>query len=239
LGKVKESLYGRLSCSRFGVFSFPEKDNSMRFASLCSRVLMVVILVGSVGRSAHAATIIASPTDLFGAANLITFDEVILSDGTALDTQYSAYGVTFSSLFYNPQFLNFGDVQSPGAANFPPATNPFSIYFNAPVSGATVAYATNPGDATTFTALLNGIVQETFTLPTDLSGTHYGFFGITFNELRFAVTDNVNGAAALDNIAFTPAASPVPEPTSLLLLGSGVVGATAKLRRRKQQAQTT
>ena len=54
--------------------------------------------------------------------------------------------------------------------------------------------------------------------------------GVAFDTLRLSTTAQ---DFAVDNIQFVTAA--VPEPTSLLLFGSGAVGLVVSLRRRKKQ----
>jgi len=58
--------------------------------------------------------------------------------------------------------------------------------------------------------------------------------GSVFDELRFSENGTFQGFFALDNFRWTTAnASPVPEPTSLLLFGTGAAALAAKVRRRK------
>jgi PEP-CTERM motif-containing protein len=66
-----------------------------------------------------------------------------------------------------------------------------------------------------------------------------GFAGIrstlAFNRVEVTFNSVSATAFALDNVRRGPAVSAVPEPTTLILFGTGALGLIAKLRRRKKQ----
>ena len=187
-----------------------------------------------------AVPIIGGSTGLPSPDQTITFNEIVLASGTPLTTQYSALGVTFSGVFYNPQPDPFPNISVPYAGNFsatgvPPVnlTNPFSIMFTQDVTDASFAMATRVGTSL-FESYLNGVLVESFVAPTGFSSSNdfYGFTGSFFDEIRVTVTSQ-NGAAVFDNLRFNYAsANGVPEAgTAVGLLGIGLLALGALHRR--------
>jgi hypothetical protein len=87
----------------------------------------------------------------------------------------------------------------------------------------------------TFTGLLQGGGTVTQTFVTN------GVFGLdTFNLTGFtnlsSLAINSAGGATfqIDNVNVSSSTAPVPEPTTMLLLGTGLVGITAKVRKRRK-----
>ena len=70
------------------------------------------------------------------------------------------------------------------------------------------------------------------------SGINLQPFSFTFSgTARSIVFDGLAGFAAFDSITFTPAqAAAIPEPTTLLLLGTGLAGVAARVRNRRPTA---
>jgi hypothetical protein len=162
-----------------------------------------------------------------------------LTIGTVLTNQYSSLGVTFSGLRFDNTFNSgFPNITLPAAVNGAPIINPFLIGFTQPQSKAAFSLVTNSG-ISTFEALLNNSVVESFSAPTDLNSStnFYGFTGVTFDAIRITAggIDGINvGLAAIDNIQFgTATAQSVPEPFSTI---GTLVGGTAAFRIRKKLA---
>jgi hypothetical protein len=194
-------------------------------------LLIVVLQLVLLSPCGIQAAPIINNFGLTSPASTLTFDEIVFPQGTAIDSQYTAFGKTFTS------FLKY-DTQE--AASFPGITghylgnfyirvdpfsiffvNPFSIFFSTQQSEAAFGMATNPAQ-TTFTALLNGSPVESFSVSTtfdDPNTGFYGFSGITFNEISIFVSSDL---ALIDNIQTGNA--PIPEPATMLLMGSGLIG---------------
>jgi hypothetical protein len=124
-----------------------------------------------------------------------------------------------------------------------PAINPLVVSFDQGLSGISLNFALNTANAATLFTLqaFSGGIGGTLVGSTALAGIIpgggfsfpegvIGFSGAVFDTVRLSTTSQ---DFAIDNVSFTPAA--VPEPASILLLGTGALGLIAKLRRRKQQ----
>jgi len=91
--------------------------------------------------------------------------------------------------------------------------------------------------AVVFTGFLSGGGTVTQTFNPTVFGFHTFVFNSSFNNLVSVTwrqgTDELN-AHQFDNIVV---ASSVPEPTAMLLLGTGLAGVAAKLRNRRRKNQ--
>ncbi len=88
---------------------------------------------------------------------------------------------------------------------------------------------------------LNGTLVGTSQMPVNLNDLMdqtivFSMNNVVFNRAVFRYEQSVGLPGAtemIDNINFTPAAAPIPEPASILLLGTGVsLGIAVRLRRR-------
>jgi hypothetical protein len=196
---------------------------------------------------ARADTVVYTSRTLFNGAatNLttITFEGIAPANSVAnFSSPLTLQGVTFSgsntgmvsvvdSGFFAPLFqFNSGAVLS--GFGFVEVTLPAGI-----TAIGTDLMSTNP-DGLSFQVVL--ATGETFVVNTPLQPER-GFFGITTDvaiaSIRFTTIPDPNlgsGIPLLDNFSFGQgSAAAVPEPATLLLLGTGLAGLAARARRRK------
>jgi hypothetical protein len=194
----------------------------------CFRTLAVAAVFAATFSAANASVVYAN-AGLGTSSTTLTFDEVVLSSGTAVTNQYAAFGVTFNGAYFNSQVTSFPPATSGNLlGNFSPVNSVWSILFSSVASEAAFGIATNP-NTTTVEALLNGVVVGSVSAATDFDGTDFfQVSGLSFNEIRLSTSgDNL---ALIDNLQFSNANN-IPEPGSLALIGLGLIGLVA--RRRK------
>ncbi len=203
----------------------------------------LTLTLGLVATSASAATLnntfgLAAPTAT------LAFDGAAVAPYTTVTNQFASQGVTFSQdVIFDGQGPNAGwpGVTGDYLSNFNGnglATHTFSIFFNATQTEAAFGFATNP-TTTTFTALLNGLAVESFTIPTTYYQYATAFVGFTnslFNQIEISV-GGTDGSAVIDNIQMSAvsAVAPVPLPGTLGLAGAAL-GLLALLARRRPKA---
>jgi hypothetical protein len=192
-------------------------------------VLAFAFVVGTVG--AARASVIDFETVALGVA-----DPFAVTAGTTTAT-FSSPGVfTIGNSFLS-------NMSGHILFDADPAINPLVVSFDQGLSGISLNFALNTANAATLFTLqaFSGGIGGTLVGSTALAGIIpgggfsfpegvIGFSGAVFDTVRLSTTSQ---DFAIDNVSFTPAA--VPEPASILLLGTGALGLIAKLRRRKQQ----
>lgn len=177
------------------------------------------------GASNYAfATMITNNSGFDGGDSLVTFDEVVMANGTAITNQFAPYGVTFSPNLVSENFRTTSGFSGQSTANFSPTVNPFSILFSETVDAFGAYWESDNGNTLTFDAYLGATLVESFnfTEPSCCStGSFLGFADISFDSVQVSTTGS--GLLIMDNLQYSPGAS-VPEPSSLALIGLGLAG---------------
>lgn len=194
-------------------------------------------LLALIGAAILAAPLAAQPVSSSGplaGSTTLTFNA--LTAGTVLSTQYP--GVTISNGLCASSDYTAAFARDPiQVTNFQAYTSqlcngvkgqPFTFNFAAPISsfgflgvtnGGIISFTTSNGTLTPTLYPVNAII---------------GFVGVTDVNPFTSVQVNVSGDGyiALDDVSFT---TTVPEPTSVVLVAAGLIGALGVARRRKQR----
>jgi hypothetical protein len=170
---------------------------------------------------------------VFGAdATTVTFDEMPLTNGQTITTDFSSYGVSFSPNVVAETYRSgVSGFSGQNVANFEPIVNPFSINFDSVVDAAGAFWEFDVGNVATFEAFLNGSLVDSFNYTEDdccVSGTYLGFQDVTFDSILVSITNTQ--LMIMDNLSYSSA---VPEPSSLLLMGIGLAGFGFARRKKK------
>jgi hypothetical protein len=174
-------------------------------------------------------------------------DEVTLT-GSTTGTVTGVPQLTFTgnANFNGTTSLGIGSLSGPNSlGSFFLQTSPQQLVagnFTLNVTFTTPA-GINGGQGTTYTATIQGSVSPnvnqggvniTFANPTQTftfnNGTTSGSFTLTVANLFVQSGQSANLTAG-----FTGSQSPIPEPATMFLLGTGLAGVAAKIRKRRKQ----
>jgi PEP-CTERM motif len=128
------------------------------------------------------------------------------------------------------------------------ATSAFVLDFSVNVSFLSLDFGNDDsccmeaGATAVLEVFLNGTLVGTSQIPVNLNDLMdqtivFSMDGVVFNRAVFRYQQSIGTPGAteiIDNINFTPASEPVPEPASILLLGTGVATFAIRVRARRR-----
>ena len=109
-------------------------------------------------------------------------------------------------------------------------TNPLTITFSSPVSGFSIEVTNNIADTFTVADNLGDSSSDFLSLNSEQT---FSLSGSGISSVTISAADGSSWDFAIDNVTFTPAAAPTPEPSSLALLGTGLAALVRFGRRRR------
>ncbi len=208
---------------------------------LLAGLALGVMMLGMVG-VAKATPVAIGLNEFSGSETVIDFSSI--GNEVLINSQYSGSDVTFSGSLYGmtnsgdlSQFPNNGDgvIASNWLYSIGSQGTWFDVDFANVLTRVGFYIEHWPTDDLTITLEYNGTSSGSVAF---LSSSLYSeFVGVEdingFNRIRVSVASNINGFYAIDNFRFEGAVAPVPEPATMLLMGTGLAGLVAARRKKK------
>jgi hypothetical protein len=194
------------------------------------------------------AQLVAAPQGAFVGATVVDFNAT--ANGAYVGNQYGGSGVTFSGALYG--MTNQGDLnQFPSSGGGVIASNWLysqgggsqGLSFTAQWTGLQSMlgfYLENWPTQVGTVEVFNGALSLGSIAFAPTSSLQAQFFGLSsavgFDKAVFTNTSALNGFYAIDNFQYVAASTVTPEPASVVLVASGLLGIFSVVRKRRETA---
>jgi hypothetical protein len=182
----------------------------------------------------------AGPTTLVDFENVALgyYTPIVPNSTVSIDITGPNYGAGFSGIS-NTTFGNlYGfNITTGGSQWLGVPTGTATFNFASPVTAFGLwLTGVQTVFTSTFTLTFDDGTAQTLNLPINVNGgtTYYGFTD-TASFSSITITNLSNDAWGIDDVSYSSSSTTTPEPSSLMLLGSGVVGLASMLRRKMMQ----
>lgn len=158
---------------------------------MLTRLLILTTTLLLTATAATATPIVDQTTGLMAPGTTIDFGDDLFADGTVIDDEFAALGVTFGPTWtYDDNDGTFPAADQGRITNADPDSAPGAILFDGPVSEVAFSLLSNRTTAT-ITAFLGGVEVESFVVsvgPEDAVSGHYsGFEDTVLDEVRIVI----------------------------------------------------
>ena len=214
----------------------------------------ILLVTAAISGVLSTSAAVASPLSFSGAVTVIAAPGDVQLHALESDTLAPLFNEVSNMVLADPLLV---DITTAGTFNSPASLTPGSIAAGTPVDshylltdpvGAPTSYAVRYQGSITFSSDILGIVAlNTYATsdpilgyPGTLYTNHAGIaidFGVpdvlVVSADRRTVSFDLTSGPGADNFRVITAATPVPEPASILLVGFGLTGFVARVRRRR------